>query len=245
MEMVLLDWTRMGRSYCVAGAVAQGGGWRVVRPLLAKLRSPSGPPPGWSAYLLDGHARWDVFELIAPEPASAQPPHLEDLWVRALRPCGRSVVPELRRAILQATAPRDGKPLFGAPLAHTRTAAYLQPGCGERSLATIVVGQRSLRFHGSQRVGSAGPDFRVELPLPQVGNRHLPIKDHHLLMRVEPAPSTIDGQLHALEQAVRGMGDPLALRLGLSRPFAAAADGTQAFCWLMADGFFSLADPRP
>src|SRR5262245_57022886 len=66
MEMILLDWTRMGKWYCLAGVVEQGGTFRVVRPLLAKFRAAPVRNVGWSAYLLDGHARWEIFELIAP-----------------------------------------------------------------------------------------------------------------------------------------------------------------------------------
>ncbi|HXG11727.1 MAG TPA: 3-oxoacyl-[acyl-carrier-protein] synthase III C-terminal domain-containing protein [Gemmataceae bacterium] len=33
MDMILLDWTRMGKSYCLAGVVAERGRYRVVRPL--------------------------------------------------------------------------------------------------------------------------------------------------------------------------------------------------------------------
>lgn len=36
MDMILCDWTRMGRSYCLAGAVASGSGWTMVRPILHK-----------------------------------------------------------------------------------------------------------------------------------------------------------------------------------------------------------------
>jgi hypothetical protein len=36
MEMILVDWTRKGKSYCLADAVTERGGWRVVRPLQAK-----------------------------------------------------------------------------------------------------------------------------------------------------------------------------------------------------------------
>jgi hypothetical protein len=31
----------------------------------------------------------------------------------------------------------------------------------------------------------------------------------------------------------------------LSRPFAPRPDCGPGYCWLMADGFFSLADPQP
>src|SRR5437868_8860700 len=41
VDMILLDWTRMGRTFCVAGAVVQAGQYRVVRPLLARYRDRS------------------------------------------------------------------------------------------------------------------------------------------------------------------------------------------------------------
>ena len=59
MEMILLDWTRMGRSYCLAGAVTEGGHFRTVRPLFRKHQQPPVRNAGWSAYLFDGHARWE------------------------------------------------------------------------------------------------------------------------------------------------------------------------------------------
>ena len=39
MDMVLVDWTRMGKFYCLAGAVVQEGKVRIVRPLLSKFTS--------------------------------------------------------------------------------------------------------------------------------------------------------------------------------------------------------------
>jgi len=87
VDMILLDWTRMGKTFCVAGAVVQGGQYHVVRPLSVHFRDAPVRNVGWSAYQLAGHARWDVFELIGPKPAAAVPPHLEDIWVRTLAPC--------------------------------------------------------------------------------------------------------------------------------------------------------------
>src|SRR5262249_17941445 len=101
VDMVLVDWTRMGRSYCLAGVVKEkDGSLRLVRPLLSRGRSSAIRNGGWSGWLLDGHSRWEVFELIAPELASSEPPHLEDLWVRAIRPRRSSLPTEQRRAIL-------------------------------------------------------------------------------------------------------------------------------------------------
>jgi hypothetical protein len=75
----------MGNAYRLAGVVAQGGGWRVVRPLLVKRRGAPVRTIGWAARFLNGQARWDLFEPISPEPAAVEPPHVEDLWVRAFR----------------------------------------------------------------------------------------------------------------------------------------------------------------
>src|SRR5260370_3274741 len=111
--MILLDWTRMGKSYCVAGAVEQPGGYRMVRPLLAKNRNAPVRNVGWSAWQLDGHTRWEIFELIGPESAAPEPPHLEDLWIRAMRSRRTLASPELRRAILGATLIKPGQSNFG------------------------------------------------------------------------------------------------------------------------------------
>src|SRR5262245_10677033 len=104
MDMVLLDWTRMGRHYCLAGAIIGSDPIQIVRPLLAKHRDAPVRNVGWSAYLMDGHARWEIFELVGQETATAQPPHVEDVWVRSLRPRGRSATLAQRRSILSATA---------------------------------------------------------------------------------------------------------------------------------------------
>src|SRR5688572_20495654 len=128
MDLILLDWTRMGKSYCLAGVVAEKDRYRVARPLLAKPHDASVRKAGWSAYLLDGHQRWEVFELIDPEPAVPEPPHLEDLWVRALRPRRYAIPAEHRRAVLQATVARPGEPIFGECLTLTSASAYLPPG---------------------------------------------------------------------------------------------------------------------
>jgi hypothetical protein len=245
MEMILLDWTRMAKSYCLAGAVAEAGSFRVVRPLLARIGGPPQRQGGWSAYLVDGYTRWEVFELIGPTPAVAEPPHLEDLWVRGLKRCGRLAPPDLRRAILDATTPPLGEPLFGAPLATTRTAAYLPPGTGRRSLATLRVPAGEVAFGASWRGETGEPDFRVALPVPGLDRRTLPVKDHHLLLRVGQGTSDLEDQIQELNRQVRQMGAWVAVRLGLSRAFQGNAPDGQAVCWLMADGFFSLTDPQP
>jgi|GEM_PF-4750532 len=242
--MILLDWTRMGKTYCIAGTVFENGRYRVVRPLMTKNRAAAVRNVGWSAYLLDGHARWEVFELIGAEAAEPQPPHVEDLWVRAMLPRRRLAAPEQRRAILQATAVPLNEAIFGAAFSTTRTAAFLQPGTGERSLATVVAPAEQLSFSACRRAGAPEADFRVSLPLPAVGMRSLPVKDHHLLRHIEAAAKPVDEQVRALTASVRQMGAQVAIRLGLSRGFQ-AGEGSHALCWLMADGFFSLADPQP
>src|SRR4051812_1127485 len=85
VDVVLLDWTRMGANYCLAGAIWQGEQWRIVRPLLARHREAPVRNVGWSAYLMDTHCRWEIFELVGPAPAAPEPPHLEDVWVTGLQ----------------------------------------------------------------------------------------------------------------------------------------------------------------
>jgi hypothetical protein len=242
VEMILVDWTRMGRSYCLAGAVTEEGTYRIVRPLLHKHRDAPVRNVGWSAYLLDGHCRWEVFELIGPVPAAPEPPHLEDMWVRAIRSCRRLATSAERHAILAATSAPPEALLFGAPFETTRAVA-LRSGAGQRSLVTVVVPGEAISFSGSYR-GGGQPDIRVTMPVPGVGERSFPVKDHHLLARAEAASSTLEGRLRALNQAVRQMGGQVAVRLGLSRAFQAGPD-SPGVCWLMADGFFSFSDPQP
>jgi hypothetical protein len=245
MDMVLLDWTRMGKGYCLAGAVRDDDSYRVVRPLLLKLRDAPVRNVPWSAYLLDGHSRWEVFELVGALPTPAQPPHLEDMWVRTFRSRRWLAEPAERRAILAATRARPEEDLFGTPLAMTRASAHLPPGMGCRSLATVEVPAERLAFSAAHREGAAESDVRVTLPLPGVGDRVLPVKDHHLLLRAERAAPALAERVQALTQAVRQMGPTVAVRLGLSRPFEGNAGRAPSSCWLMADGFFSAADPQP
>src|SRR5260370_15011025 len=127
MEMIRVEWTRMGKSYCLAGAVSEEGGWRFVRPLLSKFRSSPVRNVGWSAYLMDGHRRWEVFQLLDVQPALPEPPHLEDVWVSGMRSLARLATRAQRRAILEAGRRAAAKPLFGERLTRTRTAAYLDP----------------------------------------------------------------------------------------------------------------------
>ncbi len=242
--MILVDWTRLGLNFCLAGAVAEKGAWRIVRPMQARNRQERIRKFGWPAHAPRGHGRWEVFQLVEPEPADPDPPHLEDLWVRSLRPTGRFATPEQRRAILAATMAEPGAPLFGIPLTATRAAGFLPAGAGTRSLVTIGVPTGSLQFAGSWRQ-TIHADLRVELPVPELGTRWLPVKDYPLLEKTKPADyRDLDGHVAALAAAVRAMGERVAIRLGLSRPFESADAKTPAVCWLMADGFFSLTDPQ-
>jgi hypothetical protein len=229
----------------LAGAVREDDVYRIVRPLPARGRDFPEHKVAWSGFQLDGHTRWEVFELVGPHVTTPQPPHVEDVWVRALQPRGRLVPPVERRAILAATTVPRGTPLFGEHLAANASAVYLRPGTGSRSLATLVVPAAAVRFTGYSRQGESEPDIRVTLSLEGFANRYVPVKDHHLLWRVEQGAGGIKGQLQSLHQTVRQMGDQVAIRLGLSRPFAPGSDLGPGYCWLMADGFFSLADPQP
>jgi hypothetical protein len=245
MDFVLLDWTRMGRSYCLAGVVPDGDTFRVVRPLPVKFRTAPVRNVGWSAYLLDGHCRWEVFELAGPSAALVQAPHVEDVWVRSLLPRRILAPPGQRRRILERTALPAGEDLFGSPLVATRTAAYLEPGDGRRSLTTIHVRAADVRIDACQREGVAEPDVRITLPVPGLGTRSLPLKDHHLLARAEAASPTLDGRKRVLQQALGQMGDTVAVRVGLTRSFQPSDSRAPGKCWLMVDGLFSLADPQP
>lgn len=242
MDLILLDWTRMGRSYCLAGAVAHEGGYRIIRPILYKFRDAPVRNVGWSPYLLDGHQRWEVFEIIGPIATPPDPPHVEDLWVRGLRPRHRLAPREERQAILTATAAPPGELLFGTPFEPTRAVA-IGAATGHRSLITVVVSGTDISFTGSHRRGPE-PDYRVTLCLPELGERSLPMKDHQLLCRAEAGANTLDARLARMTQLVRGMGDQVAVRLGLTRPFQSEANRA-GMCWLMADGFFSISDPQP
>ena len=235
----------MGKLYCLAGALFREGRWHIAWPLPAKSRDGPVRNVGWSPWLLDGHSRWEIFELLGPQPAAPEPPHLEDLWVRALKPLGRLAPVEQRRQILAATLAGSGEPLFGVNLSPSRLAAYLRPGTGLRSLATVVATSEQIVFQVSQRDGVAEPDVRITLRVPGLDGRLLPVKDHHLLSRAEQAAPDLAGQVQVLNRTVRQMGPQVAVRLGLSRPFQLRPDCQAGFCWLMADGFFSLADPQP
>jgi hypothetical protein len=242
VELILLDWTRMGKQYCLAGVIEQGGQFRVVRPLLARHRNATVRNVGWSPFHMDGYSRWEIFDMVRPEQAEAQPPHLEDVWAHELRPRRRHATPGQRRAILQATLIPPDQALFGQPLKPTRTAAFLEPGCGCRSLASVTLPAATLDFSSAWRDGADEPDFRVSLVVPGLGSRTLPVKDHFLLRQAELAGNE-EAAVRALGRAVRQMGEQVVVRLGLSRPYP--PDKPDASCWLMADGFFSASDPQP
>jgi hypothetical protein len=244
VDFILLDWTRMGRVYCLAGAVFQAGQYRIVRPLPSRHKHGDVPNQGWSPFLIDGHSRWEVFELIQPAPARSLAPHHEDVWVASLAPCRRLATPDERRAVLKATLTPAGHSVFGAALTHGYSGSFAEPGHGERSLASVLVPSADVQFTALWRDGAEQPDHRVSLPLPEVGRRILPLKDHFLLRRAEKESADVDEQLGALARAVRSMGATVVVRLGLSRSFVSAT-GQPGKCWLMADGFFSLDDPQP
>src|SRR5262245_4470492 len=193
MEMILLDWTRMGKTFCIAGLIPDGSGLRAVRPMpsgtyaggvsanlhgpastsrvSASASSPTIPPRnlGWFGAQLGAFHRWDVVSLIGESPAEIERPHTEDVWVNKLRSTGRTVPSEQRSAILRSTVVQGYRPHFGIPLLNTRTSAYLKPGIGERSLVTIVAPAHELFFEASKREGAADVDVRVRLKVPGVG----------------------------------------------------------------------------
>ncbi len=193
-----------------------------------------------------GRSRWEVFDLVSPRPATPQGPHLEDTWVRSLRPRKRLATPEQRRTILKATAAPTAEALFGAPLRVAGPRTFLLPGEGERSLSTLLVPAGEIRFRIAQRARESGEtSIRVDLPFPDLGLRTLPVTDHHLLTRAEqqaPRPWDQAEVLNGLVRQLGETGETVAVRLGLSRPFA--SEGQPPVCWLMANGFFSLADPQ-
>jgi hypothetical protein len=217
----------------------------VVRPLPAWHRTAPVRNVGWAPEAVEGHSRWEVFELLDGTPAPPLPPHREDAWVSRLKPRGGLATPAQRRAILLATLTPPGQDLFGAPLVTTRSTAYLPPGTGCRSLTSALVPAGGITFSASWREGTPEPDYRVTLALPGLTGRSLPVKDHFLLRRAELASTNLDRRIQELTLAVRQMGDPVLVRLGLSRAFQTSPGRTQGVCYLMADGFFSYNDPQP
>jgi hypothetical protein len=244
VDLILLDWTRMGRVYCLAGAVCEAGRYRIVRPLPGHGRENPVPNQGWPPFLVDGHRRWERFELLHARPAPATPPHVEDFWVQELKPCRRPVSRQERRAVLQATLAPSDQPLFGAALNQSHGGScHVEPGNGECSLTSVLVPSAEVEFTALYRDGAEGPDYRVRLPLPGLGQRILPVTDHYLLCRAEREHPDPDDRPAFLDQAVRLMGAQVVVRLGLSRPFQ-SCPAQPGRCWLMADGFFSLDDPQ-
>ena len=244
MQMIVVDWTRMGRAFCLAGVVQEGDGFRTVRPLPVPGQAATVRNLGWVAENLKGLRRWDVVELLVPKKAEAQPPHTEDVWVLGLRGIQKSAPPELRRAILTATVSWGLAAHFGAPLVRTSTSAFLKPGQGTRSLATAIVPTANLAFQAALREGQEAADMRVALLVPGLGTKRLPVKDHALLSACEgPAQDSLERFGERLTERVRSMGRQVAVRLGLSRGFDSGRGEPR--CWLMADGFFSAEDPQP
>ena len=62
--MILLDWTRMGKSFCLAGGVVGKDGLRIIRPLWAHHSNLPVRNVGWSSWIMEGRTRWEVFELV-------------------------------------------------------------------------------------------------------------------------------------------------------------------------------------
>jgi hypothetical protein len=245
MDMILLDWTRMGRTYCVTGAVRVNGQLRILRPLPRAQRDAPVRNTGWSPYQLDGHSRWEVFEVISPEPAPPLAPHLEDAWVLSLRSRHGLAAPAQRRTVLEATVVPEGQPLFGVPLRRDRQKAYLLPSEGARSLTSVVVRQKQIELFVERREYKPDANYRVRLHVPELEGLVIPFKDHFLLRRAEEASPTDAGRLQALQEATARLGDPVLVRVGVSRPYAPPGSSSLPVCCLMADGFFSLNDPQP
>jgi hypothetical protein len=245
MEMVLLDWTRMGRTYCVAGATKVNGELRIIRPLPRSQRESPLRNTGWSPYQMDGHFRFEVFDLIAPEAAPPQAPHLEDAWVVSLRSRGGLASPAQRRAMLEATLVPEGQPLFGVLLRTHNRKAYLLPDEGKRSLTSVALRQEQIELFAERRDDRPEPAYRVRLDVPELRGLVLPFKDHFLLGRAEQTTAAAEDRLGALKQALAQMGETVVVRLGVSRPYARPNGSSLPVCWLMADGFFSMGDPQP
>src|SRR5438094_53856 len=91
-------------------------------------------------------------------------------------------------------------------------------------LAGAVSQDRQWRVDAPWRTGSAEPAGRVELPLPDLGKRWLPVKDHHLLQKAEHASNEVARRLDILHAAVQHIGEQVAVRLGLSRAFPPRAN---------------------
>ena len=245
MDMILLDWTRMSRSYCVTGAVHINGQLRILRPLPRAQRDAPVRNVGWSPFQMDGHTRWEVFEVISPEPAPPLAPHLEDAWVISLRSRRGLAAPGQRRAVLEATLVPEGQPQIGAALRRDKHKAYLLPDEGARSLTSVAVRQKQIELFVERSIYKPEAVYRVRLHLAELEGLVIPFKDHFLLGRAEQASPTEAGRLRALQLAIAQMGETVIVRLGVSRPYAYSGSSSLPVCWLMADGFFSSSDPQP
>jgi hypothetical protein len=201
---------------------------------------------GWPAQLMNGRSRWEIFEMVQPVPEHALAPHLEDVWVRSLRPCNSRAAPEVRCAILQAGLAPDNTPIFGVELMWMRSGAqYLSPGTGNRSLATVMVRSAELQFtvDECQGAGESRLQYHVRLNLPRQQSAILAVTDHFLLCQAEQHSPDLDTRRQFLDAAVRAMGERIYVRLGLSRAISFTPD-QPGHCWLMADGFFSPDNPQ-
>jgi Dual OB-containing domain len=241
VSFILVDWTRMGDHYCLAGFEVHGDWVRTVRPLQAHLRRDDARGKGWSALSVAGRGRWELFDLVHPQPAASQPPHREDVWVRDLVSTHTFAPPELRQFVLRATDSVTTDGLFGEPLRASRSGRFLDPGRGRRSLTTLLVRADRIRFdHCPDTTRHA---VRVRIGVPGLEDSSLPVTDHHLLLHAErqaPQPRQVVAEA---QRRIDGMGSTVAVRFGLSRPYA-PGDAGEPVCWLMANGFFSLADPE-
>jgi hypothetical protein len=112
--------------------------------------------------------------------------------------------------------------LFGAPPTLMHAAAYLLPGTGQRSLATVQAPAGGIRFSGRWRAGAPEPDVQVQIDVAGLGDRFLPVKDHHLLCRAARAGTGLEGQLRTLQGLVAAMGDlhGVPTSMGCSSPSA-------------------------
>ena len=110
-------------------------------------------------------------------------------------------------------------------------------------MTTVVLPARLHSVRRDEPAEPAGAGRPRAIGRAGFGGRLLPLKDHFLVTRAETASPNINGRLRFIQAAVRAMGDPVAIRVGLYRPFAQA--GGEPRCWLMADGFFSCAEPMP
>ena len=132
---------------------------------------------------------------------------------------------------------------FGVPWVTTRAAAYVEPGGGTRSLATVTLPAERITFAASWREGTPEPDVRVQLDGAGLHGRSLSVKDHFLLGRAEAVAADLESRLAELTALVSNLGPTVAVRLGLSRRVRDRPQPGRGVCWLMADGFFAFDNP--